>query len=155
MVVAVLAGGCAAIGAARCPHSYADNRYRDTGTEITRYVVPTRLGRSPLGVPIGPGVDGPAVDAAFLSVSACLGQVFHPCAVHAVFIAPDWFTAPGTEAQVFPCKRGELCTGANQWPATVVMTPDMHALTWEVERMLLRDDPDKDGNRRCWQRAAP
>jgi hypothetical protein len=105
-------------------------------------------------VPIGPGVDGAKVDASFTKVAKCMGVKFHPCGVKAVLIAPDWFVAPGTERQVFPCKYPDpnvkLCTGVNQWPAIVYITPDMYAMDWEANRMLLRDDPSNDP-RRCWQ----
>lgn len=156
--------GCALVGfiaGLNCPASYTRDAYTQTGADLTRYVVPARLGKSPLGVPIGPGVDGRRVDEAFTSVARCLGITFHACAVHAVLIAPDWFVAPGVEEQVFPCVEhpayggmSSLCTGVNQQPATIFLTPDMHMLRWEVERMLFRDDPNKDGGRDCW-RGAP
>jgi hypothetical protein len=141
----------------KCPVNYADERYHATGTEITQYAVPSTLSKSPMGIPIGPGVDGAKVDAAFKTVSKCLGVEFNPCGVHAVIIAPDWFAVPGSEEQVFPCElpavvNGGLCIGANQYPATIVLTPDMKAMAWEAERMLLKDDPNKDGGRNCWQR---
>ena len=65
------------------------------------------------------------------------------CGIHAVMLAPDWFVAPGTETQDFPCDvpPSQLCTGINQWPATLVVTPDLHAYKWELVRMLVKDTP--------------
>jgi hypothetical protein len=160
-MVLLFQSGCAVVGfiaGLNCPVSYTRDVYTQTGTDLTRYVVPAHLGKSPLGVPIGPGVDGKKVDEAFTSVARCLGVKFHACAVHAVLIAPDWFVVPGVEEQVFPCAdprpgASKLCTGVNQQPATIFLTPDMHMLRWEVERMLLGDDPNKDGGRECWRGA--
>ncbi len=160
----LLTQGCAFIplvaGAAmdRCPTSYADQRYETD--RLTDYAVPRKLFRSPDGVSIGPGVDGTKVDLTFQTVAKCLGRQHYACAVHAVFIAPDWTEAYdnlGDLRQVFPCKHpksniSQLCTGATQWPSTIVITPDHHALGWEVERLLLMDDPTNDGGRNCWQK---
>lgn len=149
--------GCAIISffaQFRCPVSYADSRYEGTGRDITRYTVPS-LNKSPLGIPIGPGIEGAKIDKAFIEVSECLGMKFNSCGVHAVFIAPNYITMMDEEGtQVFPCKDpiSGLCTGVNQYPATIILTPDMKSLKWEVERMLLKDDPNKDGGKNCWQK---
>lgn len=112
-----------------------------------------------MGVPIGFGVDGDKVDESFTRVSKCLGMKFEPCAVHAVFIAPNSsLSVPdpvtGKQEQIFPCNdtraNAKFCTGANQWPASIILTPDMHMLDWEVARMLTRDDPNKDP-KQCWK----
>lgn len=139
-----------------CPTTYADDRYHAMGVDITHYVVPAHMSKSQRGVPIGPGVDGKIVDATFEQISSCLGIRFEPCAVHAVMIAPDWSVYPGTTTQVFPCNdprpgATKLCTGANQWPGTIIITPNYYALPWEIARMLLRGDPNLDP-KKCWQK---
>lgn len=153
-----------------CPVSYTDSRYQ-YGGDITAYPAPdlSKLGRSPRGVPIGPGVDGYKVDAAFDSVAKCLGITWQACGVRAVRVAPDTSNDQWTGASRFPCALTRqtaplhspltlytappeqfYCTGVNQWPATIYITPNHQALTWEVERMLTRDTPANDP-KKCWQ----
>lgn len=167
LILACCVLGCA-VGTPRpvCPVSYTDARYQYGGNG-TFYPAPNvaLLARSSAGVPIGPGVDGARVDAAFDAVSKCLGMKWYACGVRAVMVAPDWAqeSASYTGAtQAFPCtgpletggkwvQATQLCSGVNQWPATIWITPDHHALKWEVERMLIRDTPSKDGGKNCWQ----
>ena len=80
---------------------------------------------------------------------ACLGVEFQPCGVHAVMVAPDWTThAMGVYGgtQAFPCANTppeNLCSGVNQWPATIIITPDLHAYRWELVWLLTRDTPTR------------
>lgn len=139
--------GCAVLSwiPSSCPESYADPAYALTG-DITRFPVPA-LHRSPAGVPIGPGVNGALVDQTFKEVAACLHVPFHACAVHAVMIAPVVVQKENVFHQmeeVFPCAVDtRFCPGVNQYPATIIITPDHHALRWEIERLLGRTVPHR------------
>lgn len=126
-----------------CPVNYADPGYASVG-DITRIQVPA-LHKTPLGIPVGPGVDEARVDREFDAVAACLGIMFHACGVHAVLIAPVWGLRKnvfGDLEQVFPCgSKSGYCSGVNQYPSTIVLTPDLHALRWEIVRMLTGENP--------------
>lgn len=153
-----LVPGCgvlvSAVGALSCPANYRDDRYEQA--RFTNYPVPTTH-KSKRGFAIGPGVDGDKVDAVADSLARCLGVPVHACGLHAVMVAPDWTLAPGQPlggTQVFPCVNGPdgrygLCTGINQWPATVIVTPDMAALRHELIHAITHQDHGGDAFVRC------
>lgn len=125
-----------------CPTNYTDGRYEVM--RYTNYPVPATH-KSPRGIAVGPGVDGEEVDRLTGEVEACMGVRVHECAIHAVMLAPDWFVSPDpSHTQVFPCRDTppeNLCHGVNQWPATIIITPDLHAYKWELVRLLTRTTP--------------
>jgi len=129
-----------------CKADYVDPRYQYM--RYTNYPLPGTT-KTPMGIPIGPGVDAQRIDDLTRLTVACMGVDFQPCGVYAVMIAPDWSEYPmsaygGTQA--FPCANTppeNLCSGVNQWPATIIITPDLHAYRWELVRLLTRDTPTR------------
>jgi len=145
LILALVASqGCAfaVLAAELSPcRSYADTRYEPM--RYTAYDVP-RTTPTKRGIPVGPGVDGARVDALTAEVEACMGGKVRGCAIHAVMVAPDWRSLNGGP-QVFPCadQLDGWCHGINQWPATIVTTPDLHAFKWELVRMLTKSTPTR------------
>lgn len=119
----------------QCTANYADARYETS--RVTNYPVPNTT-RSPRGIAVGPGVDPARVDALTSEVEDCLGVSIQACGIHAVIIAPDWFTI--NSAQVFPCLDGiqGLCAGVVQWPATIITTPNLAAFKHELIHVVTR-----------------
>lgn len=127
-----------------CPADYTDTRYE--AMRYTNYVVP-RTTKSKLGIAIGPGVDGDKVDQLTKEVESCMGVTVKTCAIHAVMIAPDWYVSPDyTHTQIFPCRDTppeNLCMGVNQWPSTIITTPNLASYKWELVRLLTHSTPTK------------
>ncbi len=134
-----------------CLNYYRDERY--ASYKYTNYTIRAHQ-KTKDGIRVdtsGFDVDFDRIDMLTFELEGCLQQSIKRCGFR-VKIAPDWQYYECSQRELFPCQLPEFrngcldddcpcgCTGTNQDPSTVVVTPNLAAFKHELIHTVTHRD---------------